>query len=649
MRPGREQNKTKSVWIWIQSDPHGADTLTPHIQGWHSGMAEQNLNIRMNWTPKGAQGSDPKRYMALPFRAHPIDHNHALLLTAGDHLSRRLPVPLVRLLGCCDRLRSIDDHARLASERLAATGVRGEELKGALMQLIEQGLLKSESQLAASLGPTGGVTEQDMIQMLFVRTCSRGEVLRRLLESLSRQPADSLPTRCLILDDSRDEADRGRNQKIVDAFRDSLPMTIELIDRERRTALLTHIARAAGCRGESLHWLIEGAREDDAPSYGAGPNLALLLAAGQRFWVLDDDATLDAWAPPGAKNRLLFSPGAPERVWLPDATGTMPPPGHQKPETHPLRLHSDYLGLEAADLLSNAKDGGGGMFDELTPGLFHQLLSRPTVKLTCSGAAGDPGTEDVQWIFTMPPADLRDLDAPEAEQRDRIFGRCMVRASDRAVASPAFALMTTTLTGIDNRELLLPTAAKARNEDLLLGALVGYLYPNSLHMTLPHALHHMRPAPRRWTEEDLDRPKRPGQSSMLAAWLEEFGDTVRTRETAGRVASLIAGMKDLARQEPESLRVELAETMAQRRSHMIRRVQHTRAGLEPPEWLHQHFQRVISAIADIPDDESAHLERAADSIRRFSEAYAQSLPDWCLAWEHCRERGIERLLDDADA
>lgn len=136
---------------------------------------------------------------------------------------------------------------------------------------------------------------------------------------------------------------------------------------------------------------------------------------------------------------------------------------------------------------------------------------------------------------------------------------------------------------------------------------------------------------------------------MLAAWLEEFGDTVRTRETAGRVASLIAGMKDLARQEPESLRVELAETMAQRRSHMIRRVQHTRAGLEPPEWLHQHFQRVISAIADIPDDESAHLERAADSIRRFSEAYAQSLPDWCLAWEHCRERGIERLLDDADA
>jgi hypothetical protein len=284
----------------------------------------------------------------------------------------------------------------------------------------------------------------------------------------------------------------------------------------------------------------------------------------------------------------------------------------------------------------------------LTPHLFHELAGHSTVRLTSSGVAGDPGTEDPQWLYADDPENLRTLCDDEQHYLERLFQRRLCRCPAYGSVTTAFALMTTTLTGVDNRDLLLPTASRERNEDLLLGALVSYLYPGTLQATLPHALHHMRPEPRRWKPEDLDRPRMPNRARFLAAWLEELASRTASRDPEARLAVLRAGLRDLAARDAPSLRAALARDHMDVLSNMLTRVEATRAALKPPPWMERDFQRVLAANAEPPAEAADRIEAIAESLRHFAKRYADGLDDWCRAWRFCRDSGIEQLLGETE-
>lgn len=609
-------------------------------------MANENFNINMNWSLGRQGGGNPTRYIALPFQAHSIHDGQVLLMMAGRTETRRMPIQLAQLLSYCNGLRTIEEHARQAAGAMRLPGHQIAGLKQPLQQLIDAKLLTSERELFERLAVDNGpAVDEPPVETLFIRTCARPQTLRRLLESLTRQPDEAGLKRCVIIDDSKEASDRQATREVVETVRPAIDIDLHLVDHARRQALLQRIAEAVDCDEASMRWFMEGESDKGTLTYGAGPNLALLLSAGSRFALMDDDATLDARLPEGSRDRPVFSPKPDDRLWLPNPGAELPGSDLGRLEENPLTSHARYLGQRPGDLLAAAGSDNPETFNQLTPDLLHQLAGQPRVKLTCSGVLGDPGTEDVQWIFGMPADDLRVLCSDVDDYRARLFQRRVLRCPQRAVATPAYGLMTTTLTGVDNRELLLPTAARERNEDMLLGAMIAFLYPKALHVTLPHGLYHMRPEPQTWSDDDLDRVRRPGRARYLSAWLEDLTPQCHACDPDTRTEMLIAGLHDLARQDHDTLKAAIERQQTELRANLVKRVEQSCGELSPPEWLKADFRRVMEASATIPPDEENRLERVAASTQRFAAAYAERLPDWCRAWRYCSETGIERLLD----
>lgn len=611
-------------------------------------MANDTFDFSMNLSPRQPGGGESSRYLSLPFEAHPIHDGQALLMVAGQAATQCLPMQLARVLSCCNRLRTLDEHAQQAATRLGVPTHETGALRQAVLELTERGLLVSESRigdLLASQQAGGDDGNEESIETLFVRTCARADALGRLLESLARAPMDAAPKRCVILDDSHTQADRQATRKVVETLRAAIDIDLHLIDDARRTKLLAAIAAGAGCDAAALNWFLEGDEDEETPTYGAGPNLALLLAAGSRLTLMDDDATLEAWTPNEAVDHPIFLDAPDERLWLPAPGAELPGPGFTPLQEHPLAHHARYLGRRVGDLLGAGGSGEPGALDALSPNLLHRLSKQPRAKITSSGVCGDPGTEDLHWLYAGSPEALAKLCSNEDAYRAAVFQRRVARCTERAAATPNFALMTTTLTGIDNRELLLPTAARGRNEDLLHGALTAYLYPGSMQVALPQVLYHMRPQPRCWNSADLDRPRRPGLGRYLCAWVEDLAGHCHSSDTRSRIDVLTAGLRDLARRDRASLEADVGRLMTELRSRLVEKIEASSERLNPPDWMKADFRRAIESSAHVPPGEAAELKRVAASTQRFAAGYADRLPDWCLAWRYCRESGFDRLLE----
>lgn len=609
-------------------------------------MANESFSFSMNLSPGRPADGDPTRYLARPFEARPIHDGQVLLMAHGETGPRHLPIQLAHLLSCCDALRTLDQQSHHAARLMRVPPHQVAGLKPQLKELAQQGLLLSETRLWEQLRPASGPDQRGApIETLFVRTCARPKTLERLLESLASQRDSAGLERCIVIDDAREQADQQATRRVVEAMRPRLEVELRLFDRNERARFLDGLARDSGADRDALEWFVHGDEADGVLTYGAGQNLALLLSAGTRMAMMDDDATLEGIVPDGCADRPVFAPQRQDRLIFPAAGEDLPYRNTTRLQGNPLALHADYLSASTCELLGRDAEQAPEALEALTPNLFHELAGQPTVKLTSSGVVGDPGTQDPQWIFADLPDNLRPLCDEEERYRERVFQRRVCRCPERGLVTTAFALMTTTLTGVDNRELLLPTASRERNEDMLLGALVAYLYPHTLQATLPHALYHMRPEPRGWRAEDLDRPRSPNRGRFLTAWLEELGQQAASRDTEARIALLEAGLRDLAARDEESLRAALARDHMAVLSGMIGKVQETRSALRPPEWMDRDFRRILAANSQPSEDAPAQIDRIAASTKRFAERYGPAIQDWCRAWRHCRETGVERLLE----
>lgn len=611
-------------------------------------MASENFSFSMNLSSNRPTGGHSARYLSVPFEARAIHDGQVLLLAAGSSSAQAMPLQAAQALSFCDSLRTLDEHARHAARMMNVAPHQVDGIRQSLGRLVDQGLLLSESSLSATLSASNaGDNPAGPIDTLFIRTCARPDTLERLLESLALAPESEGLERCIVIDDAEDVGDRARTREVIDNCSGRLSCRLRLVDRDDRRRLIARIAQQSGADEGALTWLLEGEASEGQPTYGAGPNLALLLAAGTRFVMMDDDATLDARVPRDAEETPLFSSETDDRVTIPALEDTLPEAAGQPLSGHPVDRHARFLGASTAGLMRRADRDPRAILEKLTPNLLHQLFARPRVKFTCSGVAGDPGTDDVHWLFAGREDSLLGIAAEAAEPgRARLLQRRVVRCPKRAVATSAFALMTTTLTGVDNRELMLPTAARGRNEDMLFGALAGYLYPGSLHLTLPHALFHMRPEPRRWSEDALDKPRFANRARYLFAWLEDLGDMTASHDLEARIEVLRAGLRDLSAQDIDGLKSRLERHTVEIRSTLVERVDRTARALQPPPWLADDFRRVMRACSTTNEATTNALEEVAHSTRQFAGRYAESLASWVDAWRWCRSQDINDLLTE---
>jgi len=614
-------------------------------------MTEQNdsfdFSMSLDATPQAKSTEPPKRYMAPPFRGHPINAEAVLIQPQGQYPPQQINAQLAQLLGLCNELRDMDGHRRHIAKTLGLSSKHAGAVQEGLEHLKDRGLLIPESTLLQGLSVTAGQdAPAPALGHCFIRTCDRPDNLSQLLASLQHTLSGGPDLTIWVLDDSKQASSVSINRTAIDAFAAQWTGNVHHVDIDRRRALIKLIAERAGADHDWLHWLIEGDEHDPEPTYGASLNTALLLAAGQRLCILDDDATLSPFGLPDGhasihiqadrhQKTAFVDPDQPEASQFPTLT------------VNPVALHAQWLGQSLANVVASQAPRHPELLSRIDAQTLHELSGDPVIRLTTNGTLGDPGTSAMTWLFGLPADELSAICHQDAAWKNRLFNRRFARSSLGTQITTDFHLMTTTLTGIDNRVMLLPTAAKGRNEDLLFGVLIRFLYPDAMCAQLPMMLPHRPEDKRSWTEDNLSVDpslhKRHGVIRVLCDWISTLD--MSKGHHATRLAYLKACLEHLANLNSQTLKAQLLNQLAELQAAQLKDINETAAEADPPAWLKPLFTQVAEQMAGVDEHAEAHLEALAGDLQTFAKRYAQALDSWTQSWRWCCQHDMAEHLN----
>ena len=574
------------------------------------------------------------RYIARPFEARPIGQE-TLILAAGSEATVRAPLFYAQMLSHCGRFRTLDDHADSIIKDFSLPEGQRAIVRQGLAGLVERDLLQDEQTVFKGLGSGQSAGDPPSLRTLCIRTCDRPGDLEQLLTSLDRHLDQTSLERVLVLDDSREPGDISATAEVIARTQANRAVDLIHIDRTARARLVDRMAAAAGVEHGQLRWLIEGDDDDPAPSYGANLNLALLLTAGERFVMIDDDATLDPHVLSPPEDSLSLREAHDFALHFPDPT-RLETEQYDSLNINPIRAHARVLGAPV-DALARAHGlQDGHLLANLSPQMIHDFTARPRVRLTTNGTLGDSGTGSMLWLYTLPPDQLSPWLEGEAAYRRLAFSRRVARSTLETQIASSVSLMTTTLTGVDNQELLLPVPAKGRGEDLIFGIGVRFLYPGTPCCAFPWMLPHRLESRRHWQNEDLTRRQGAGLTGYIGTVIENLAEAIMPTKPLARTALLAEWMQRLADMDDAELIEDLRRHLLQKRTDMAAKVGTTLDDLrqrQAPQWLQQEFSGIIERHLVIRADDTENLERLCPKVRHFAHRYGQALPTWIQVWQ----------------
>lgn len=581
--------------------------------------------------------------MARPFDAFAVTPSEVLVRVAHREDMQRLSNVDAMVLQHCDRLEPLSAHADALCQRHgAAFRVRA---LASLDKLRKLDLLVSERGLGEEFGRAGARSARPRMQTLYIRSSGRPRALARALASIvDGRCAEAGINRCVVIDDTQDPGLREQiDALIADAARHT-DIRLVHFSADHRRKLVDTLASRTGIDGRNLDWFVRG-QVDGGQRYGCGINVALLLSAGRRFGLLDDDASLHA-----VSGRDEVDPGELRvcsnndyRVAFPDP-GAVASPFHERPGFDPVAAHESWLGRTLGEVISGVGPRPARLADP-TPSMLADSTAEGRIRFTVNGVFGDPGTRSPRWLFCQPVQQLDEWMHDEARYRGTLERRWTARCEPDLRAVVDFSLMTTTLTGIDNSTLMLPTLPHGSGEDSLLGELVRFMDPGSLQLGMPWMLEHRPEKPRHWSAEDVLRPPAPNAGLFFTDVLRALSRTARAGEHRPRADLLKQALYDLAQARERDLHSELASQVMSRRSAISMTIAQRRDEARLPDYLQRDYNQVIGAISESSDLARAGLADAAGDIREVAGRYATGTDDWMTAWNRAREIGEEDLVE----
>jgi hypothetical protein len=307
-------------------------------------------------------------------------------------------------------------------------------------------------------------------------------------------------------------------------------------------------------------------------------------------------------------------------------------------ELDPLERHAAVLGMHLAGVAQGGltKPIDVHSLQYLTTEWLLRLQATSPVILTGNSLFGDPGTGSMHWLFELEGESFAQFVDSEAAYRKHCQERHLWKGFSGLHVAPDKALMTTTLTGVDNRHLLPPTVPERRGEDQFFGEALRYLYPSSLFVYFPWGLLHLPEPQRQWDIAALQKPLRPNVLSLMADLARPAAARCLASAPQNRLAALAALYADLADADATVLRNTIEEHWLADRTDFIRSLNKAlQVFPKAPEYWREDIQRIIRT--NLSDNEIATRSLAAvevvhDSLNR----YAKALTVWPDVWNHCQ-------------
>lgn len=581
-----------------------------------------------------ASPGDSARLIARPCDTFPLGDDDYWVRPLQAARPLALHRSAVEALMLCDAFRSLSGHVEAIAARHPGWRSNPAGLHRVLEGLRASGLLARSDDVAEALD-AGRTWTGEPLDTLFVRTCNRPEALARLLRNLVQRSPRGLD-RVVVIDDARDDAGSQAAARELAAAGHAAPFAIRHAPRGVRRALAASLGGTAASTAALETYLIGD--DDERPTHGAAFNTALLLGAGRRFAVIDDDATLSAFAAPEAGDASTrFSPGHRRRFLLDDSDAALRRVCAEL-DDDPFARHAYALGRPIGSL------AGERFLDDLDASALARLSARSRVRMTLNGTLGEPGTMDRIAVLTGESNDLARAVRAGGSFRSRLRDGRLALHARAPTASTEMAVMATTLTGLDGRELLPPTLPAGRGEDLLLGAALAFVHPGCLFLDLPFMLAHRPDEPANADRGEIAVTRRPGAAAVITRLIESQPDPVGGADPGRRLETLAALLGELGEADDGSVSELIRAETTEARAGLIAALRANQPATRDSESASRALAQAIDAQQRFDEADRDHCRALADPLRRFARFSAGALDTWHRAWRQSAEASVDELV-----
>ncbi len=546
--------------------------------------------------------------------------------------------------------RSLEEHTARLLATIPALQDQRQGVQRVLESLISRGLLVSDRDFLQRVGAVSPRAPAPL-RAVFIRACERPQQVERLLNSLADYERRFRANRhYVLLDDSLGASAIDRHRDLLREFARATGCKLTYIGATERERLIASLGRALPQAAGALRQLVAG---DPRGRFGGGRgwNLALLLSAGARMVLLDDDHLLPLRRPEGALAGLDPNPAPAAHAEFYHNLDHALAAGEEY-EGDPFELHLAAAGHALGELVGSADYAiARTALRGLALSRLDHLFGDAPILATHHGAYGSSRAESGLWLYQLPAAERarfaadRDSYLRNVETASIWYGYRQARVSGAMSFSPFM---------IDNSVLRPCTNPFGRGEDALFSWVSELLHPQALALELPLAIGHVQ------------ETQRKRSSNTLAAHAPRFnylvGDFVRrtlpefnAEDPAARLGLLAAHLRDIAGAS-EAGRVRLLdEYLAYARADLIERLQQQYdAASDAPIYWQADVRTIIEAngraliarsaprLGDWPQDIDA--AGCARALREETNALAAAWEAWPALWQHAREQGA-RLLD----
>jgi hypothetical protein len=546
--------------------------------------------------------------------------------------------------------RTLDEHVSRILTTIPGLTAQRDDVMRVLDSLVKRRLLVADRDFLGRT-TTAPAREPAPLRAVFIRACDRPDQVAHLLASLADYERRYRANRHYVLVDdssSRDAANRHRD--LLREFARATGCKLTYIGSAERERLLEKFARAVPQAAAILPGLLVGNGERSRFGGGRGWNLALLLSAGARAVLLDDDHRLPLRRLEDAREGLDPNPAAAATTRffrnIENALGA-----GEEVDEDPFELHLAAAGRPLAAVVGQSRYAiEAAALRGLTLSRLDHLRGDAPVLATHHGAYGSSRSEAGQWLYQLSAEDraefTRDRDSylRNVEMGSIWYGFRQARASGVANFTP-FAL--------DNSVLLPCTNPHGRGEDALFSRVTELCHGGALMLELPVAVGHV---------QEAQRKRSP---TTLAAHTPRFNyfvaDFIRTRlpefsadDPAQRLGLLAAHLRDVAGASEQGRMRQLQEYLAYSRADLIERLQGQYDGApDAPIYWQADVRSIIEAngraliapsaprLGDWPDgiDAAACAQRLRTDLDELAGFYEA----WPALWNCARDQG-ERLL-----
>jgi hypothetical protein len=608
-----------------------------------------------NQVSSSSPGADPKAmlYASEDGRVASLSTEECLFVVKASGAVHVMTLQVLHALDLCREFRRLDEHIARVESAVPGLAGKRDDVRRVLEGLVQRKLLLSDDDFIARLR-RGSARTLPPMRAVFIRSCDRPDRLAYLLASLSDyERRYKAQRRYVLIDDSATASNGSKQREQLREFAQTSGCKVSYIGKSESLKLVEKFAKANPQAREAAYRMLVRDAHPQAQRFGGGRsrNLALLLSAGARLVLLDDDLRLPLRAPDFAATGLDPDPDASAHTRfysnMEQALGS----GVEVDED-PVELHLEVCGQTLAACINGRYGLSRDVLRGLNLGRLDLLKADARVVSTHHGSYGSSRSESTLWLYQSIDSTGREEFWRDRESYIRNTQAHYIRYGTeraRVVEVPGF-----TPFALDNSVLLPCTNPVGRAEDSLGSALTHYCLPNSASLELPVAIGHVQESLRK-RFSNTQSASQPRVNDFLKDFvIQQFG-VFKSEEPSQRLTFLSHVLRDLAHASVKERTEHLLEFRRSVHASIIdglqRKLETTAAA---PVYWQADVRAIVQAnakelldsnaaprLAEWPQDIDA--AGCARALGADLETMADACEHWPALWHYAMEQG-DKLL-----